>query len=166
MINHQILHILTFWSIHQDPEQVLTTLWTFASSVGSQISHSRDSSVLCYTYVITVCRSDSPIGLHASKEQKQFIKIYFPNIYHGCMLSCFSHVWLIVTLWTIAHQVSLSTGFFRQEYWSRFPCPPLGDLPDPGIKLVSPASPALAGRFFTASATWEAQISTKEPGKF
>jgi hypothetical protein len=39
--------------------------------------------------------------------------------------------------------------FFRQEYWSGLP----GDLPDPGIDPVSLASPALAGRFFTASAT-------------
>ena len=37
---------------------------------------------------------------------------------------------------------------------SRFPSP--GDLPDPGVELVSLASLALAGRFFTTSATWEA----------
>ena len=40
-------------------------------------------------------------------------------------------------------------GISQQEYWSGFPFPPLGDLPDPGIKPASPASPALAGRFFT-----------------
>ena len=34
---------------------------------------------------------------------------------------------------------SLSMGFSRQEYWSGFPCSPPGDLPDPGIKPVSPA---------------------------
>ena len=33
---------------------------------------------------------------------------------------------------------------------------PSGDLPYPGIKPMSPASPALAGGFFTTSATWEA----------
>ena len=38
-------------------------------------------------------------------------------------------------------------GFSRQEYWSGLPFPSPGGLPDPGIK---PASPALAGRFFTA----------------
>ena len=37
-------------------------------------------------------------------------------------------------------------GFLRQEYWSGLPFPPPGDLPDPGIK---PVSPALAGEFFT-----------------
>ena len=54
---------------------------------------------------------------------------------------------------------SLSTGFSRQEYWSGLPCPPPGDLPDPGIEPESPMSPALAGGFFTTGATWEAQIS-------
>ena len=42
-----------------------------------------------------------------------------------------------------------SMGFPRQEYCSGLPFPSLGDLPDPGIKPVSPESPALAGRFFT-----------------
>ena len=49
----------------------------------------------------------------------------------------------------VAHQASLSMGFSRQEYWSGLPCPPPGDLPDPGNEPISPASPALAGRFFT-----------------
>ena len=47
-------------------------------------------------------------------------------------------------------------GFSRQEYWSGWPCPPPGDLPNPGIEPMSLISPALAGRFFTTSATWEA----------
>ena len=47
-------------------------------------------------------------------------------------------------------------GFFRQEYWSGFPCPPPEDLPNPGIKPTCLASPALAGGFFTTVATWEA----------
>ena len=74
---------------------------------------------------------------------------------HGCMLSCFSHVQLFVTLWIVAHQAPLSMGFSREEYWSGFPCPPPRDLPNPGIKPASLMSPALAGRFFTTSATWE-----------
>ena len=44
----------------------------------------------------------------------------------------------LVTPWTVAHQDPLSMGFSRQEYWSRLPCPPLGDLPDPGIEPGSP----------------------------
>ena len=50
-------------------------------------------------------------------------------------------------------------GFSRQEYWSGLPCPPPGDLTDPGIGPKSLVSPALAGGFFTTSATWEAQLT-------
>ena len=49
--------------------------------------------------------------------------------------------------------VPLFMGFSRQEYWSRFPCPSPGDLPDPGIKPASFMSLALAGGFFTTRAT-------------
>ena len=49
--------------------------------------------------------------------------------------------------------------FSRQEYWSGLPLPPPGDLPDPGIEHESLVSPALAGEFFTTSATWEALIN-------
>ena len=45
-------------------------------------------------------------------------------------------------------------GFSRQEYWSGLPCPPLGDLPKPGIESL--LSPALAAGFRTARATWAA----------
>ena len=72
------------------------------------------------------------------------------------MLNCFSHVQLFAILWTIARQAPLSMGFSRQEYWTGLPCPPPGDLPDPGIKLTSLRSPALSGGFFTTSAIWEA----------
>ena len=46
-------------------------------------------------------------------------------------------------------QAPLSMGVPRQEYWSGFPFPSPGDLPNPVIKPTSPVSPALAGRFFT-----------------
>ena len=47
-------------------------------------------------------------------------------------------------------------GFSRQESWSELPCPPSGDIPDPGIQPESLMSLALTGRFFTTSAAWEA----------
>ena len=72
-----------------------------------------------------------------------------------CLLSSFSRVQLFVTPWTVAHQAPLSMGFSRQEYWSGVPCPPPGDLHDPGIKPVSPASPALQAD----------SLSTEPPGK-
>ena len=75
------------------------------------------------------------------------------------VLNHFSHVQFFVTLWAIAHQDPLSMGFSRQEYWSGMPCRPLGDLPDPGNRPASPMSPALVGRFFTISATWEAVVT-------
>ena len=62
-----------------------------------------------------------------------------------------SHVQLFVTLWTVAHQVALSMGFSKQEYWNGLPCPPQGDPPDPGPKPIPLMSPVLAGRFFTTT---------------
>ena len=50
---------------------------------------------------------------------------------------------LFATVWTVAHQVPLSMGFSRQEYWSGLPCPPLGDIPDSGIKPVLQANSLL-----------------------
>ena len=70
-----------------------------------------------------------------------------------CMLNHFSCGLLFATVWTVGHQVPLFIGFSRQEYWGEWPCPPPGDLPDPGIQLESLVSPTLEGRFFTTSAT-------------
>ena len=56
------------------------------------------------------------------------------------MLGRFSCVRPFAILWTAAYQAPLSIGFSRQEYWSRLPCPPPGDLPDPGTE---PAASAL-----------------------
>ena len=83
---------------------------------------------------------------------KQLLEILFESI-SACMLSHFSHVQLFATLLTVACQVPLSMGFSRQEYWNGLPCLPPGDVPDPGVKPASLVSPALAGRFFTTSAT-------------
>ena len=49
-------------------------------------------------------------------------------------MKSFSHVRLFATPWTVACQASPSVGFFRQEYWSRFPFLSPGDYPNPGIK--------------------------------
>ena len=60
-----------------------------------------------------------------------------------------------MTPWTVASQALLSMGFPQQEYWTGLPFPTPGDLPNPGTEPTSPASPALAGGFFT----------TEPPGK-
>ena len=51
-----------------------------------------------------------------------------------------SRVRLFVTPWTVAHQVTLSVGFFSQEYQGKLPFPAPGDLPDPEIESASPVS--------------------------
>ena len=66
-----------------------------------------------------------------------------------------SYVQLFVTPWTVAFQAPLSMEFSRQEEWNGLPFPTPGNLPNPGIELASPVSPALASRFFT----------TEPPGK-
>ena len=56
----------------------------------------------------------------------------------------------------IPHQATLSMGFSNQDCWSGLPCPPPRNLPHPGIEPAPVRTPALAGEFFTTSATWEA----------
>ena len=62
-----------------------------------------------------------------------------------------SRVRLFVAPWTVARQAPLSVGFSREEHWSGLPCPPPGDLPDPGIEPMTPVSSAMAGGFFTTN---------------
>ena len=68
-----------------------------------------------------------------------------------------SNIQLFVTPWTVAHRAPLSMGFPRQEYWSGLPFPTREDLPDPGIKPMSPVS-LLHWQvgFFNHRDTWEA----------
>ena len=69
--------------------------------------------------------------IHCLAHNRHYLNIY--------ALSCFSCVRLFAPLWSIALRAPLSMGFSRQEYlsWLSFPTP--GDLPNPGIELVSPA---------------------------
>ena len=64
------------------------------------------------------------------------------DTHHCCCLLRRCSVIGFVTLWTVALQAPLSTGFSRQEYWSGLLYPPPGDLPDPEIKPTSPDFPA------------------------
>ena len=76
---------------------------------------------------------DSILYTSSSGCSSAFFKIYFLKKQIGSvsLLSC---VQLFATPWTVAHQVSLSTGFPREEYWSELLFPSLGDFPDPGIE--------------------------------
>ena len=58
---------------------------------------------------------------------------------------------------TISHWAPLFVGFSRQEYWSGLPCPPLGDLPDLGIKSTSACVSCIVGGIFTHGTTQEDQ---------
>ena len=80
------------------------------------------------------------------------------------MLSRFSCVQLLATLWTTVRQAPLSMGISRQGYWSGLPCPPPRDLSHPGIKLTSLASPALADGCFSTALSWKLLI-TYNPSK-
>ena len=83
---------------------------------------------------------------------------YIINNIHICV-SVLSHLVVFDSWWLnglVAHQVPLPMGFSRQEYWIGLPCPPQGDLSNPGIEPTSLMSPALAGRFFTTNTSWEA----------
>ena len=64
--------------------------------------------------------------------------LLFPRLSTACIhTKLLSRVRLSVTPWTVAHQAPMSMGFSRQEYWSGLPCPPPGDLPNPGIEPAS-----------------------------
>ena len=80
-----------------------------------------------------------------------FSFLSLPSIVFAVVQSL-SHVQFFAITWTVAHQVPLSMGFPRQEYWSGLPFPSPEDLLDPGMELMFLA---LADRFFT----------TKPPGK-
>ena len=84
----------------------------------------------------------------------QFLLLSFPFL---CAKSL-NHIWLFAILWTVAFQAPLSMGFPKQKHWSGLFFLSAGYLPSPGIKPGSLTSPALAGKFFTTGATWEAQF--------
>ena len=76
-------------------------------------------------------------------------------IWHQCkrkytFAQSWSLVWLSATPCSVACKASFVHGIFQAEYWGRLPSRPLGDLLNPGIEPVSPASPALAEGFFTS----------------
>ena len=130
--------------------QARTLEWV-AISFSRGSSRPRDQTpVTCITNGLLHCRQIL-YWLSHQESLKRIKWIHTHNPVHPSMLSHFSHVQLFETLWNVAHQAPLSMGFPRQEYWSGLTCPPLEDLPDPGIKPVSLTSPSLADRFFMTS---------------
>ena len=74
-----------------------------------------------------------------------------------CVMSNCNSMLRFFTPWTAAHQVPLSVGFSRQEYWSGLPFSTLGDLPNLGIKPMSWVS-RIGRRILYHCVTWEAQL--------
>ena len=68
--------------------------------------------------------------------------------------------------WTVAHQAPLSMEFSRHKYWRGLPFPTPSDLPNPGFESESLASPALAGRFFTAESPGKPCFLGPQPKAF
>ena len=99
-------------------------------------------------------------GERIIKKKKKTSILFF---YFACIFSRFHYVQHFVTPWTVARQAPLSMGFSKQLYWSRFPCPSLGDLPHSGTE---PTFPALAGAFSTGWATREALPATNSTKLF
>ena len=97
------------------------------------------------------CDTESPGwgGVGAGQHTAPVSDSIHPQCVLGCVLSRGSHVQLIATLWTTAHQASLSMGFCRQKYWCGLLFPSPRYLPDPRIEPRSLVSPVLAGGFFT-----------------
>ena len=93
---------------------------------------------LCYRELKKKVRKSPPYSRfpHLSEGTERDLHVWHLACMHAKSLS---RVWLFATLWTVAHQTPLSMRFSRQEYWSGFPCPSPGDLPEPGIKPESPA---------------------------
>ena len=74
-------------------------------------------------------------------------------------LSC---VQLFATPWTVAHQVPLSMGFSREEYWSGLPFPSPGDFHNSEDEPISLVSPASAGGFFTTASLGKPLMSLRK----
>ena len=117
--------------IHLSDSLQLHTLFSLRSFFGALLEWSLSGPVLAPSVIIRVDSHifrnylgwKSPSSIH--------------NKAHECMLSHFSCVWLCATIWTVACQPPLSKGLSRKEYWNGLPCPPPGDLPDPGIESTS-----------------------------
>ena len=112
--------------------QLDTIFWDELSHIMTQIK-AKTISRITKAFLILSLRQDPNKGNHNSALKCHRIVFPFPKV--SVAQSC-PTLW---TPWTIAYQAPLSMGFSRQEYWHRLPGPPPGNLPNPGIKLRSPA---------------------------
>ena len=124
--------ILEIFFCHWKKYRVRPILWIIPegrlTAMGDIISFTRAFSSKSYCSVIAKGTSGTSWGFCIRNKLETLL--IFPCVCTQ-LLSHFQH---FVMPWAVAHQVPLSMGFPRQEYWSRLPFPSPGDLPDPGIK--------------------------------
>ena len=135
----------------------------FGKCFGASSWSSHWAGHLWYSYTvhflshITIQSRNEWFVVMQNKRRWHFKSMIFWFAVSSCVHAC--QVTSVVSnsaiLWTVAHQAPLFMGFSRQEYWSGLPCYPPGDISDPGVESSSLMSSALAGGFFTASATWD-----------
>ena len=132
--------------------QIANRVWSGLVASLSTVNNRRWHFKLTFNFSEPACYSDLVVW---RKCKMKAVLIIFTLC---CAVLCLSHVRLFAAPWTVACQAPLSMGFSRQDYWSGLPCPPPGDLPDPGFTPASLMSPALAGSFFTTNTTWEVSV--------
>ena len=128
-------------------QAIWKTEWSTGTISEYNLSLPCISHALCLEYLFT---SSLPSKHHVifqaliKRYSADLLRQCFPSsMFLGVCAQSLSPVHFFVTLWTIAYQAPLSLGLLRQEYWSRLPCPPPGDLPNPGTEPTTPVSPAL-----------------------
>ena len=135
-----------FW-VHESIYMTKIGLWLLGLGLGKNCLQSNIAVVMWLHALFKAHRiihEKGWISLYVNYALVNLRHILHIYIYmHVCVLSHFSHVRLFAILWTVAHQAPLFVGCSRQEYWGGLPCPPPGDLPDPGIKPAYPAIRAL-----------------------
>ena len=83
---------------------------------------------------------------------QEFIYHFWKLLIQFFPFDVFRHSVVSNSLWP--HGQHLCPWVFSRQEWSGLPCPPPGDLSNPGIELRSLASPASADGFFTPSVSW------------
>ena len=133
-------------------ESPLFSLYVWGLRLCIQVLNLWEVRIIILFFFFYQAQQTTPFWVHC-----QLGELIMVNVKVLVTQSCF-----FATPRTVAHQAPLSMGFSRQEYRSGLPCPPPGDLPDPGDRT---RAFHIAGRFFTVRATREAQIMVKEKKK-
>ena len=114
--------------------RTITTIWSSNPTPGHVTAENSNSERYIHPHVHCSAISNSQdmestnMSINRGVDKEDVVHIHI-GLSHAC-----------ATSWSAACQAPLSMGFSRQEYWGGLSCPPPGELPDPGIKPVSPTS--------------------------